>query len=102
MYAFADKKGRICSMEARPSIRTVDRLGQVVREARAEQKLTQAQLAQKAHVGRLFVMELEAGHPRAELGKVLDVLEALGLQLCTVPVAPEQSRSSTSDQKGTP
>jgi y4mF family transcriptional regulator len=58
---------------------TVARLGSAVREARKELKLTQEQLAHKAHVSRAFVGELEKGHSRAELGKVLDVLDVLGI-----------------------
>lgn len=56
-------------------------LGAKVREARRERRLTQAQIAQTANVSRAFVVELERGHPRAELGKVLAVLGALGLDL---------------------
>ena len=48
-----------------------------VRGVRRQQGLTQARLAEKAGVSRLFVIELEGGHPRAELGKVLSVLDAL-------------------------
>ena len=58
---------------------TVARLGSAVREARKERKLTQVQLAHQAHVSRAFIGELEKGHSRAELGKVLDVLGVLGL-----------------------
>jgi y4mF family transcriptional regulator len=58
---------------------TVARLGSAVREARKELKLTQEQLALQAHVSRAFVGELEKGHSRAELGKVLDVLGVLGI-----------------------
>lgn len=46
---------------------------------------TQAELADKAGVGRKFVVELEAGHPRAELAKVLDVLDALGIDATAQP-----------------
>ena len=54
-------------------------LGAAVRSARKRHGLTQARLAATAKVSRLFVIELEAGHPRAELGKVLSVLDALGI-----------------------
>lgn len=58
----------------------VDRIGGVVRRARKEQGLTQAEVARRAGVSRVFVIDLEAGHPRAELGKALAVLDVLGLR----------------------
>ncbi|MDP5227957.1 MULTISPECIES: helix-turn-helix domain-containing protein [Arthrobacter] len=60
------------------SIDTVGRVGTIVRDARKQRGLTQAQLAEHAHVSRVFVIELESGHPRAELGKALAVLDVLG------------------------
>lgn len=70
---------------------TVEAVGQAVREARREQGLTQGELASKANVGRRFIVELEAGHLRAELGKVLKVLEALGIHAVALPsVRPSQ------------
>lgn len=75
-------------METRPFIHTAQRLGEVVAAARHELGLTQAQLAAKAGVGRRFIVDVEAGHDRAELGKVLAVLDALGLQPRAVPVRP--------------
>lgn len=70
---------------------TVEAVGQAVREARREQGLTQGELASKAEVGRRFIVELEAGHLRAELGKVLKVLETLGIHAVALPsVRPSQ------------
>ncbi|WP_426765026.1 helix-turn-helix domain-containing protein [Pseudarthrobacter sp. 1G09] len=66
-------------MKTTQHMETVARLGSAVREARKELKLTQEQLALQAHVSRAFVGELEKGHSRAELGKVLDVLGVLGI-----------------------
>ena len=50
-----------------------------VRTARRALKLRQAELAAAAGVGVRFLIELEAGKPTAQLGKTLDVLNALGL-----------------------
>lgn len=58
----------------------VDELALAVRGARKQQQLTQAQLAVKAQVSRTFVVELEKGHPRAELAKVFNVIAALDLR----------------------
>lgn len=72
-------------MSAAPVLDPVAVLGARTRAARCEKSLTQAQLAEAAHVSRSFVHELEKGHARAELGKVLNVVEALGLELTLVP-----------------
>lgn len=69
-------------------LHTPQRLGAVVRETRAELGLTQADLAQRAGVGRRFIVDLEAGHERAELGKVLSVLNALGIHALALPAPP--------------
>jgi HTH-type transcriptional regulator/antitoxin HipB len=53
--------------------------GAAVRSARRALKLRQAELAAAAGVGLRFVVELEGGKPTAELGKVLAVFDALGL-----------------------
>ena len=60
-----------------------------VRDARRAQGWTQAQLAARAHVGRRFVVTLESGHERAELGKVLSILEALEIHAVALPEPPE-------------
>ena len=72
----------------RKFLHTPQRLGVVVREERQELGITQNDLAQRAGVGRRFVVELEAGHERAELGKVLAVLSALNIRPLALPDPP--------------
>lgn len=48
---------------------------------RAEQGITQVELASLCGVGVRFVSELENGKSTAELGKVQQVLKCLGLEL---------------------
>jgi HTH-type transcriptional regulator/antitoxin HipB len=43
--------------------------------------MTQQQLARAAAVGRQWIVQIEAGKPRAELCKVLQTLAALDLSL---------------------
>lgn len=82
------------------NISTVDDLARLVREKRKGQRLTQAELARRAGVSRQFVSGVEAGHPRAEIGKVLDVLRALSLPALTTasnpPNHPELAEAGTS------
>ncbi|MFK5634280.1 helix-turn-helix domain-containing protein [Ornithinimicrobium sp. LYQ103] len=55
-------------------------LGAAVRRARREAGLSQQALADRAGVSRQWLSRMEAGKgPSVELGKVLDVLAALGL-----------------------
>ena len=56
-------------------------IGQTVQTYRKKQGLTQEELALLANVGRRFVVELEQGKQTAQIGKVLQVLNALGIGL---------------------
>lgn len=64
---------------------TASELGHRVREARRAQGLRQADLAAAAGVGTRFLVDLERGKPTAHLGKMLQVIDALGLQLMLSP-----------------
>ncbi len=59
---------------------TID-LGQLVRDCRVAQKMTQADILGLANTGNRFIVELENGKPTVQLQKVLDVLDVLGLEL---------------------
>ncbi|MBF0247221.1 MAG: helix-turn-helix transcriptional regulator [Alphaproteobacteria bacterium] len=67
---------------------TPTEIGAIVRSARKSQKLRQDQLAGAAGVGVRFVVDLEAGKPTAQIGKVLQILEALGCSL-TITSPPQ-------------
>ena len=60
-------------------------LGTFVRRVRKAQGLRQDQLAGVAGVGLRFIVDLEAGKPTIQVGKLLTVLEALG---CKVAITP--------------
>jgi HTH-type transcriptional regulator/antitoxin HipB len=62
-------------------IRTAKDIGALIRDQRKKQKLDQAELARKVGVNRRWVLEVERGKPRAEIGLVLKTLDALGLTL---------------------
>ncbi|MEA2746448.1 MAG: HTH-type transcriptional regulator / antitoxin HipB, partial [Myxococcales bacterium] len=49
--------------------------------------LDQQTLAKKVGVSRLWIVEIERGKPRAEIGLVLRTFLALGLQLDASPAA---------------
>lgn len=62
-------------------IRTAKDIGALIRDQRKTQKLDQAELAEKVGVNRRWVLEVERGKARAEIGLVLKTLDALGLTL---------------------
>lgn len=62
-------------------IRTPADLGAVVRDRRRQLKLDQAAFAKRIGVSRQWVIEIERGHPRAELGLVLRALDALNIRV---------------------
>ena len=64
-------------------------IGALVRSARKAQRLRQDELAGAAGVGLRFVVDLEAGKPTAQIGKTLQVLQALG---CTIDVRPPHAQ----------
>jgi y4mF family transcriptional regulator len=68
---------------------TTAQIGAIVRKARKAQGLRQDQLAGAACVGLRFIVDLEAGKPTAQLGKVIQVLDALGCRL-DITAPPER------------
>ena len=59
----------------------VAKIGETIKKVRKEQKVTQVQLAQLSNVGYRFVLDLEAGKKTIQLGKVLAVMETLGIRV---------------------
>lgn len=55
--------------------------GQVLRDRRKDQGLPQADLAGLCNVGVRFISDLERGKDTVEIGKTLQVLQCLGLEL---------------------
>jgi HTH-type transcriptional regulator / antitoxin HipB len=64
-------------------IRTPADLGAVIRDRRKELGLDQATLAKRIGTSRQWVIGVERGRLRAELGLVLRALDALGINLST-------------------
>lgn len=64
-------------------------IGDLVKTARKAAGLRQDELAGAAGVGLRFIVDLEAGKPTAQIGKVLQVLAALG---CTIDITSPPDR----------
>ena len=66
-------------------------IGQIVRKARKSLGVTQKVLALTSGTGLRFVIDLEKGKETCQLGKVLTVLNTLGVGISlTTPSAPEK------------
>ena len=64
-------------------IRTPLDLGLVIRDRRRKLGLSQIELARKVGVGRQWVVAIERGKSRAELGLVLRTFSALGVSIAS-------------------
>jgi len=62
-------------------------IGRLVRETRKGLGVTQKGLALTSGTGLRFIIELERGKQTAEIGKVLTILQTLGIQLTLTPPA---------------
>lgn len=62
-------------------VHTPNDLAAIVKQGRLDAKLTQAQLAERIGVRRLWVVKFEQGKAEAEVGLVLRALRVLGLSL---------------------
>lgn len=65
-------------------IKVPTHLGLLIRSSRVAKKLTQQQLADLSGVGRRFIVECEAGKPRLEFAKVLQVAAAVGIDIFAI------------------
>ncbi|HQS83726.1 MAG: transcriptional regulator [Alphaproteobacteria bacterium 16-39-46] len=66
-------------------IHTLKLLGETLRQARKDQGLTQEELASTCGVGVRFIREVEHGKDSCHIGKVLIVMQMLGLDTYTIP-----------------
>ena len=73
-------------------IRTPTDLGALIRDRRIKLGLDQRSLAQKVGVSRQWIVEVEKGKPRAEIGLLLRTIDALGIHLMSEEEAPGKKR----------
>ncbi len=59
----------------------IEKLGKIIRQTRKEQGLTQEQLAATTGVGVRFIRELEQGKESCHIGKALQVVAMLGIDI---------------------
>jgi y4mF family transcriptional regulator len=68
----------------RTSIVKPSDLGALLKAVRKSKGLTQQEFADLSNVGRRFVVECEAGKPRLEFAKVLQVAAAAGIDIFAI------------------
>ena len=96
LTAFDDKITLLAFDDTRNimKIRTPLDIGLAIRDRRRKLKLSQAELARRVGVGRQWIVAIEHGKFRAELGLVLWTLSALDLPLT---IGRDGSRSTLGD-----
>lgn len=70
---------------------TPQAIGQIVRTSRKRMGVTQKDLALTSGTGLRFVIDLEKGKETCQIGKVLTVLQTLGVQIVLTPPAASAS-----------
>ena len=74
-------------------VSSVADIGEVARRLRKQQGLRQADLAAMIDASHVFLRDVEHGKPGVQLGRVLQLLEELGIRVCLdVPDQAEPSR----------
>jgi y4mF family transcriptional regulator len=62
-------------------IKTAQDIAILIKTERKKQNLTQTELAGLCNVGLRFIVDVEAGKETCQIGKVLKVLDVLGINL---------------------
>lgn len=75
-------------------------LGATIRRRRKQLKITQKELAMTCGTGLRFIVDLEKGKPTCQIGKALQVLQALGMAIETPLIgSDEPNRSGTEGRR---
>lgn len=74
-------------------VTTAHEIGLAIRQRRKELGLSQQALADRVAVGRQWIVEVERGKPRAEIGLLLRTLDALALHISVA--SGKESRETT-------
>lgn len=71
---------------------TTQQIGQLIRDTRKSQGVTQKNLALTSGTGLRFIIDLEKGKETCEIGKVLTILQTLGIRLTLTPPPPPKPK----------
>ena len=79
-------------------LRNPEQLGRAIRLKRLEKGLSQKALAEKIGVERKWIIRLESGNSRAELGLILKALDVLNIQTSLGDRKSSSSKASSSQR----
>jgi y4mF family transcriptional regulator len=79
---------------------TPKQIGELVKSVRKQMGATQKDLAMTSGTGLRFIIELEQGKPTCQIGKVLTVLNTLGVTMSFTPPAVPQRVAGHETRKG--
>jgi HTH-type transcriptional regulator/antitoxin HipB len=79
-------------------IRTASDVGAFIRERRTKLGMDQGALAEAAGTSRKWIVEVERGKPRAEIGLLLRTLKTLGVSI-DLQIGPSPAASTNSETK---
>jgi y4mF family transcriptional regulator len=79
---------------------TPKQIGELVRSVRKQMGATQKDLAMTSGTGLRFIIELEQGKPTSQIGKVLTVLNTLGVTVNLGPPVVPPKAASPKPRKG--
>ncbi len=72
-------------------MKNTEQLGTAIRMRRKQLKITQKELAMTCGTGLRFIVDLEKGKPTCQIGKTLQVLQALGLAIETTILGSDET-----------
>ncbi len=78
-------------MHGEPVRYSVQEIGQMIRESRKRLGVTQKDLALTSGTGLRFIIDLEKGKETCQIGKVLTVLQTLGIRIALMPPVVSES-----------
>ncbi len=82
------------------AVRSAEDLGKLVRAHRKQRKLTLETISGLGNLSTRFLSEFERGKETAELGKVLQALRTLGLEVVVQPRGDASSRPQSKKDGG--
>ena len=82
-------------------VRSPQAMGQLVRQERKRQDLTMDEVYSASGLTTRFLSEFERGKPNASLGRVMDSLQALGLEMLVLSRGEAERLLATRREAGT-
>jgi y4mF family transcriptional regulator len=79
---------------------TPKQIGELVKSVRKRMGATQKDLAMTSGTGLRFIIELEQGKPTSQIGKVLTVLNTLGVTVGLTPPPAIHKAAAPEPRKG--